>query len=74
MSIVGTASDNDPLSDNPTKGPFISLDDAFQTSVDCKNIILDKFKSPKDNCKLITAVIEKGTAIVVCDGSFDPNN
>ena len=45
----------------------ISLDDAFQTSVDCRNIVLDEFKLPKDNCKLIAAAIEKGTAIAVCD-------
>ena len=52
-------SDNDPLSDNPTKGTFISLDDAFQRSVDCRNIVLDKFKLPEDNCKLIAAAIKK---------------
>ena len=66
--------DNDPLSDNSTMGPFISLEDAFQTSVACRNIVLDKFKTPGDNSKLIAAAIEQGTAIAVCDRSFDPND
>ena len=66
--------DDDPLSHNPTMGPFISLEDAFQTSVNCRNIVLDKFKIPEDNCKLIAAAIEQGTTIAVCDGSFDPND
>ena len=63
--------DNDPLSDGPTMGPFISLADAFKTSVDSKNILLDKFKLPADDCQLIASAIETGTAITVCDGLFD---
>ena len=66
--------DNDPLSDDPTIGPFISLEDAFETSVDSKKILLDKFKLPADNCKLIASGIEAGTARAVCDGSFDPKD
>ena len=66
--------DNDPLSDDPTIGPFISLEDAFETSVDSKNILLDKFNLPVDDCKLIASAIETGTAITVCDGSFYPKD
>ena len=52
----------------PTTHPRVplshySIDDAFQASVDCRNIVLDKFKLPEDNCKLMATVIEKGTAI-----------
>ena len=66
--------DDNPLSHNPTLGPFISLEDAFQTSVISRNILLDTFTLPEDNCQLIAAAIEQGTAIAVCDGSFDPSN
>ena len=66
--------DKDPLSDNPTIGPFILLEDAFETSVDSKNILLDKFNLPADDCKLIASAIETGTALAVCDGSFDPKD
>ena len=45
----------------------------FQTSVAYRNIVLDKIKLPNDNCKLIAAA-EQGTAIEVCDGSFNPND
>ena len=66
--------DDDPLLHDTTLGPFISLQNAFQTSVNARNILLDTFKIPDDNCKLIAAAIEQGTAIAVCDGSFDPND
>ena len=55
-------------------GPFILLAKAFTTSVLSKNILLDKFKLPVDDCQLIASAIEKGTAIAVCDGSSDPND
>ena len=55
-------------------GPFISLTDASTTSVISKNILLDKFKLPVDDCQLIASAIEKGTTIALCDGSFDPND
>ena len=66
--------DNDPLSHDPTKGFFISLDDAFQALADCRNMVLDKFKLPKDDCKLIASAIENRTVVTVYDGSFDPND
>ena len=50
--------DEDPLLHDTTLGPFISLKDAFQTSVNARNILLDTFKIPDDNCKLIAAAIE----------------
>ena len=57
-----------------TMGPFILLADAFTISVISKNIVLDKFKLPADDCQLTSSTIEKGTVIAVCDGSFDPND
>lgn len=66
--------DNDPLSDDPTMGPFISLADAFETSVDSRNMLPDKFELPTDDCQLIASAFETGTAIAVCDGLFDPND
>ena len=66
--------DNDSLFDDLTKGPFILLADVFTTSVLSKNILPEKFKLRVDDCKLIASAIEKGTAIAVCDGSFDPKD
>ena len=55
-------------------GSFILLTNAFTTSVLSKNILLEKFKLLSDVCKLIVSAIEQGTAIIVWDGSFDPND
>ena len=64
----------DPPREDPIAGPFLSLEDAFETSVLCSRILLDYFKLPPDSCQLIATAIEKGTAIAVCDGSFHPKD
>ena len=66
--------DNNPLFNDPTMGHFILLANAFTTSVLSKNILLEKFRLPVDDYQLIASVSEQGTAIIVCDGSFDPND
>ena len=58
--------DNDPFSNDPIIGPFILLDNAFMTSVLSKNLLLDKFKVPANDCELIASAIEKCAAIAVC--------
>ena len=62
----------DPSREYLIAGLFLSLEDAFETSVLCSWILLDYFKLSPDGCRLIATAIEKGTAITVCDCSFHP--
>ena len=42
--------------------------------MDSRRILIDHFVLPKDNCQLIATAIIQGTAIAVCDGSYDPRD
>ena len=52
-------------------GPFESIEEAFTSSVNCKQILFDKCKLPKDQCVAIEEVIQCGTARAISDRSFD---
>ena len=60
--------DEDPLLFDPTAGPFFTVKDAFEASLDPQRVLIDHFPPPNDNCQLIATAIVQGTAITVCDG------
>ena len=63
-----------PTINNPTIGPFASLQDAFVFSVDSSRILLNHYVLPPDNCQLIAATISNGIAITVYDGFYNPRD
>ena len=66
-----TTPDEDPIYANYKLGPFESIEDVFKSSVDCKQILINKCKLPKDQCVEIAEGIQCGTAKAINDGSFD---
>ena len=66
--------DDNPLLYNLTAGPFISLQDAFNSLVDSSRILLDHYVLPLDNCQLIATAISNVTAIIVCNRSYNPRD
>lgn len=66
--------DDNPLHYNPTAGPFISLRDASNSLVASRQILIDKFKLPLDNCNRIASAITNRSAITGCDGFFYPHD
>ena len=51
-------------------GPFESIEETFRSYVNCKQILIDKYKLPKDQCVAISESIQCGTTRVISDGSF----
>ena len=66
--------DKDPTREDLIAGPFLFLEDAFETSVLCSRTLLDYFKLPPDSCQLIATAINKGNTIAVFDCSFHPKD
>ena len=64
--------DDNPLLYNPNAGPFISLQDAFDSLVASSWILIDHYILPPDEYQLIASAISNETAIVVCNGLYDP--
>lgn len=66
--------DEDPILFDLTAGPFSTVQDAFEALVDSRRVLLNHFVLPTDNYQLIATAIVQGTAIAVCDGSYDPRD
>ena len=66
-----TLPDEDPIYVDYKLGTFDSIEEAFESSVNCKQIIIDKYKLLNDNCVAIAEGILCGTARAISDGSFD---
>ena len=49
------------------------LGKAFDASISCRKILIDKVKLPEDYCEAISKAIEKGTARAISDGSYNPD-
>ena len=66
-----TTPDEDPIYADYESGPFDSIEEAFKSSIDRKQILINKYKLPKDQCLSIAEGIQCGIARAISDGSFD---
>jgi len=64
--------DDDPATYDPTFENFACFVDAFEASLASPQVLLDDVAIPSDGGERIAAAIVGGTAVVVGDGSFDP--
>lgn len=74
-----TPPDKDPIVvdydyDYAESRPFLNVKYAFDSSVNCRHVLPDKFWIPKDNCEVIVEGIKLGTAQAISNRSFDPMN
>jgi hypothetical protein len=64
--------EDDLTSYNPTTGPFLCIQDAFDSSIASERILIDEVKLPTDHCQAIATAITNGSANAISDGSYDP--
>ena len=64
--------EDDLTSYDPTTGPFLCIQDAFDSSIASQRILIDEVQLPSDHCQAIATAISNGTANAISDGSYDP--
>lgn len=60
-----------PINADYKSGPFNYIEESFESSVNYKQILIDKYKLPKDKCVAISDIIQYGTARAISDEYFD---
>ena len=63
-----------PVNFDPYTGPILSIQDAFNKSIQSMRVPIDKVKILNDNCESLAEAISTGTARIVSNGSFDPES
>lgn len=53
---------------------FVTIEHAFEESIDHPEILIDEVKIPKDKCESIAEAIKKGTVCLIIDGLYFPEN
>ena len=70
VALNFTLPDEDPIFVDYESGPFLTFKDAFDSSVDCRQILIDKYHLPRDNCEAILEGIKCGTDQAISNGYF----
>ena len=62
------------VSDFEDASVWLSLSDGMDTAIEDPTILLDQYHLPLDGCRALVTGIVAGTAIIVSDGSFNPES